>query len=73
MSINFLKVIIRFVKPPEKLVRFMVVRVEYDRSNRVCIYEGQVTGLPMQSPRGASPPPPAAHSWLTFIQGDGLQ
>ena len=37
MSINFLKVIIRFVKPPEKLVRFMVVRVEYDRSNRVCI------------------------------------
>jgi len=37
MSINFLKVIIRFVKPPEKLVRFMVVRVEHDRSNRVCI------------------------------------
>ena len=22
---------------PEKLVRFMAVRVEYDRSNRVCI------------------------------------
>jgi len=25
----------------------MFVRVEYDRSNRVCIYEGQVIGLPM--------------------------
>ena len=35
MSINFLKVIIRFVKPPEKLVRFMVVRVEHNCSNRV--------------------------------------
>ena len=37
MSINFLKVQIRFVTPPAKLVRFVVVRVEYDRSNRVCI------------------------------------
>ena len=35
----------------EKLVRFMVVRVEYDRSNRICI-QGHVVGLPMQPPRG---------------------
>ena len=38
MSINFLKVKIWFVKPSGKLVRFMFVRVEYDRSNRVYAY-----------------------------------
>jgi len=54
MSINFLRVKIWFVKPSGKLVRFMFVRVEYDRSNRVCIYEGQVIGLPMQSIREAN-------------------
>jgi len=33
----------------------VVVRVEYDRSNRVgYAYEGQVMGLPIQSPRGAN-------------------
>ena len=42
----------------------MVVRVKYDRSNRVglCIaYEGQVIGLHMQSPRGP-----------IFLQGAGV-
>jgi len=46
----------------------MVVRVEYERFNRVCnAYEGQVIGLSVQSPRGhfsvgghAPMPPPLA-------------
>jgi len=58
----------------------MVVRVEYDRSNRVgYAYEGQLMGLPMQSPRGggnfsigrqAPGPPPAllAPALLSGIQ-----
>jgi len=37
MSINFLKVQISSSNRRGKLVRFVVVWVEYDRSNRVCI------------------------------------
>ena len=39
----------------EKLVRFIIVRVEYDRSNRyVCIKIGnRLIGLPMQSLTGS--------------------
>jgi len=35
----------------EKLVRFMVFRVEYNRSN-MDAYKEQAIGLPMQWPRG---------------------
>ena len=35
-----------------KLIRLMVVRVEYDSSYTRYAYGGQVIGLPMQSPRG---------------------
>jgi len=36
----------------EKLVCILVVRVEYDRFNRVCIRKTGRSGLPKQSPRG---------------------
>jgi len=74
MSINFLKVQIRFAKPPGKLVRFLVLRGEYDRSNRYA-YEGQVIGLSMQLHRGAfflrgagSPSPPPAGAGAAELQ-----
>jgi len=45
----------------KELVRFMVVRVEYDRNPTGYAYEGQVISRLMQSPRGGA----------VFLQGAG--
>jgi len=63
---NFFQSLNPVVKPPGKWVRFMVVRVEYDRSNRVRIWK---TG--MQSPRGGAIFLQGASPWLPAGAGAG--
>ena len=48
----------------------MVVRVEYDRSYRLCIYEAQVIGLPKQSPGKANFSIGGRFPWLGGIGGN---